>query len=98
MIKSQERVAFMEFKSKYIAPVGADGVYVINTGDWRTIRPVLNQDKCIKCGICFMYCPVNSIVKEDGKFIIKYDYCKGCGICAHECKSDAIVMVQEAEK
>lgn len=93
-----ERVALMEFKSKYIAPVGAEGIYIINTGDWRINRPVLNQDKCVKCGICFLYCPVNSIVKEEERFIIKYDYCKGCGICAHECRTKAIEMVQEVEK
>lgn len=88
----------MKFKSKYIVPIGADGIYVINTGDWRTKRPILNQEKCIKCGICFIYCPVNSIAKKDGKFEISYDYCKGCGICAHECRSKAIEMVQEVEK
>lgn len=88
----------MEFKSKYIAPIGADGIHVLNTGDWRTKRPILNQEKCIKCGICFIYCPVNSISKKDGKFEISYDYCKGCGICAHECRSKAIEMVQEVEK
>lgn len=88
----------MKLKSKYIVPIGADGIYTINTGDWRIKRPDLNQEKCIKCGICFLYCPVNSIVKEDGKFIINYDYCKGCGICAHECKSNAIEMVQEVKK
>lgn len=88
----------MEFKSKYIVPVGADGIHVLNTGDWRTQRPVMNEGKCIKCGLCFLYCPVNSIRKEDGKFIISYDYCKGCGICAHECPKDAIDMKPEEGK
>ena len=39
----------MEFKSKYIVPVGADGIHVLNTGDWRTQRPVLDQEACIAC-------------------------------------------------
>ena len=88
----------MKFKSKYIVPVGADGIYEIDTGKWRTERPVMDKDKCIECGICAMYCPVFSIIKEDEKYIITYDYCKGCGICAYECPTDAIDMIQEEGK
>ena len=88
----------MKFKSQYIVPIGADGIHVLNTGDWRTQRPLMDESKCIKCGICFLYCPVNSIRKTDGKFVFNYDYCKGCGICAHECKQQAITMVREEGK
>lgn len=88
----------MKYKSPYIAPVGADGIHEINTGDWRTERPILNNEKCIKCGICFLYCPVNAIIKEDKEFKITYDYCKGCGVCAYECPKDAIDMIPEEAK
>lgn len=88
----------MEFKSKYIVPVGADGIHILNTGDWRTKRPVLDQEKCIKCGRCFLYCPVNAVKKDADRFDICYDYCKGCGICAHECPKDAIEMTAEEGK
>lgn len=85
----------MKFKSNYITPVGTEGIYILNTGDWRTKRPILNQDKCIKCGLCFLYCPVNSIKKEREGFAICYDYCKGCGICSYECPQNAINMILE---
>lgn len=88
----------MELKSNYIVSVGGDGIHVINTGDWRVNRPVLNQSVCSKCGICLLYCPVNSIRKEEGSFQISYDYCKGCGICAHECPVNAIAMIAEEGK
>lgn len=88
----------MEFRSKYIVPVGAETLKILNTGDWRTQRPVMDQGKCIKCGLCFLYCPVNSIGREEGKFVISYEYCKGCGICAHECPKDAITMLPEEGK
>lgn len=78
----------------YIAPVG-EGVYSVNTGDWRINRPILNQDKCVKCGICYLYCPVFSIERIEGRYEINYDFCKGCGICSHECKVKAIDMVPE---
>jgi pyruvate ferredoxin oxidoreductase delta subunit len=64
------------------------------TGSWRTYKPILDKDKCIKCGICFIFCPDVAISPD---FEINYDYCKGCGICAHECPVKAITMIEEAE-
>lgn len=83
----------MKFISDYIVPIGPEGLHIIQTGKWRTRKPVMDTDKCVKCGMCLMCCPVNSIRRhEDGSFEICYDYCKGCGICAHECKKGAITM------
>jgi len=65
------------------------------TGDWRTFKPVIKQDKCVKCLLCWIYCPDMSIVWDGEKVTVNYDYCKGCGICAHECPVKAIEMVKE---
>ena len=27
------------------------------TGDWRSVRPVWDTDKCIRCGVCYIFCP-----------------------------------------
>lgn len=62
------------------------------TGNWRSLRPVIDYEKCKKCGICWQFCPDHAI-SEDIK--INYDYCKGCGICAKECPFNAIDMVKE---
>lgn len=67
------------------------------TGAWRNIRPVIDLDKCLKCGICWKFCPEPSIVIEDDWPVIDYDYCKGCGICAEECPSKCITMVEEVK-
>lgn len=66
------------------------------TGSWRTLKPVIESKKCIKCGICWMYCPDSAIkiTKEKGA-AVDYDYCKGCGICTVECPSKAIIMKKE---
>ena len=29
----------------------------VKTGEWRANRPVVDEAKCIKCGICQEYCP-----------------------------------------
>jgi 2-oxoacid:acceptor oxidoreductase delta subunit (pyruvate/2-ketoisovalerate family) len=83
----------MKYVSDYIVPIGPEGLKIVNTGAWRTRYPVMDTEKCVKCGMCFMYCPVRAIIrKEDGSYEITFDYCKGCGICAHECRVGAIVM------
>ncbi|MHA1819280.1 MAG: 4Fe-4S binding protein [Promethearchaeota archaeon] len=68
------------------------------TGDWRSLRPVINRDKCTKCATCWLFCPEGTISRgDDAYFVIDYEYCKGCGICAYECPVGAIDMVNESE-
>jgi len=69
---------------------------VYKTGDWRSDRPITHKERCIKCGICSIYCPEGCIGQDaDGYFEADLYYCKGCGICARECWTQAIEMVPE---
>lgn len=68
------------------------------SGDWRSQRPTYEFSRCIKCGICQIYCPEGCVKQnEDGKFEGDLFYCKGCGICARECPTRVITMVEEVE-
>ena len=69
------------------------------TGDWRSFRPVIDKDKCVRCGLCWSYCP-DAAIKwfEDGSVEVDLNYCKGCGVCAEECPAKAITMVEEVEE
>ena len=70
------------------------------TGSWRTYKPILDEDKCIHCHICWIYCPDSSVIIKDEKMIgFDMDHCKGCAICAEVCpkKVKAITMVLENE-
>lgn len=66
------------------------------TGTWRTFRPVTDHEKCIRCALCWVYCPEGAVRQvEDGAYEADLRYCKGCGICAAECPVKAIEMVKE---
>lgn len=69
--------------------------FLNKTGSWRTLRPIVDQDECIQCGICWKVCPDVAIFVDQDGATVDYDYCKGCGICAEECPVDAIDMEKE---
>ncbi|MDR1622273.1 MAG: 4Fe-4S binding protein [Synergistaceae bacterium] len=73
------------------------GILVTVNSGWRVFRPAIDHSKCIRCLLCWTWCPDGAIGKEEKELTIDYDYCKGCGICAHECPKKAISMVKEGE-
>jgi len=91
----------MKYKTWKDLPIGAvipepGSSIEYKTGTWRTFKPVINQDKCIKCLLCWVSCPEPAIKRhEDNKVSVDYDFCKGCGICANICPVKAIEMVSE---
>jgi pyruvate ferredoxin oxidoreductase delta subunit len=85
--KSKQKVALSK------PSAGASGL----TGMWRIKRPIMDQKKCNKCLICWLYCPESAITRDgENRVSINYEYCKGCGICAEVCPSKAITIVKEA--
>ncbi|MEE9583246.1 MAG: 4Fe-4S dicluster-binding protein [Dehalococcoidales bacterium] len=66
------------------------------TGDWRSQWPNYRFYKCIKCGLCWIFCPEACIYQNDeGYFEADLYYCYGCGICDKECPTGVITMVEE---
>ena len=69
-----------------------------NTGSWRAFCPVRDEEKCVNCLTCWVYCPDSAIIVKDNKIVgIDLEHCKGCGICAKQCPKQAIKMVPEGE-
>lgn len=60
------------------------------------LRPLIflamvDQDKCISCGLCQEICPTKAISMAE---VVRIDplLCKGCGLCANKCPQGAISL------
>ncbi len=69
----------------------------VPTGLWRTMRPIIDYDRCKRCAwICSTLCPDSTIrVNAAGYPEIDYQHCKGCLICLASCPSHAIRALPE---
>ena len=60
-----------------------------------TMPPVIDHEKCIKCGNCADVCPVDVYYGSDESEIPVASYgedCFFCGACILECPTDAIIL------
>lgn len=62
-------------------------------------RFVLEEDKCIACGLCANACPNKVISMEKAKlgkkqillkYVMRIEYCLFCGLCVENCNKDAL--------
>lgn len=67
----------------------------LDSGSWRSERPIVHKEKCSRCGLCYIYCPPQCMDVGDDIYVPNLKFCKGCGTCAKECPTGAIVMVPE---
>lgn len=82
----------------------------MNTGAWRTTRPIIDPERCNRCTwVCSTLCPDSAIRVTapplspsgrrrvgEGVPEIDYDHCKGCLICVAVCPPHAIRAVPES--
>jgi len=74
-----------------------EGLLCLDTGSWRSERPVVDEMMCNTCGLCALFCPTQCMVSREDRFVPNMKFCKGCGICAKECPKKAIHMLPEGE-
>lgn len=85
------------------------GRAVPNVTDWKflnlkyDIKALIDQDKCIQCGLCHIACEDTAhqaITRErDGKrhFEVINEECVGCNLCMHVCPVDACISMQRVD-
>jgi dihydropyrimidine dehydrogenase (NAD+) subunit PreA len=89
------------------------GAAVPNVTDWQNLNmnyetvALIDQDKCIQCGLCFIACEDTSHQaikktlgqKNSKKYEVINEHCVGCNLCALACPvTDCISMVQVENK
>jgi 2-oxoacid:acceptor oxidoreductase delta subunit (pyruvate/2-ketoisovalerate family) len=93
--KEAKKIVFTSEKEMPLMPMSLGSMLFNKTGAWRNIRPEIDLENCIQCGICWKFCPDVAIFIEKEWPVVDYDYCKGCGICAEECPAKCIAMIAE---
>ena len=65
----------------------------------RSMRPVVDFEKCIKCTLCWLQCPDSCFdVMPDGMYDANMEACCGCGVCEAVCpEANCITMVSETQ-
>lgn len=63
-------------------------------GDPHITKAVIDENKCIKCGLCQNICPHQAI---NNNIEIINERCLGCSLCAKECPQKAINMVSQVQ-
>jgi len=65
----------------------------------RTMRPVVDFEKCIKCTLCWLQCPDSCFdVTPDGFYDANLEACCGCGVCEAVCpEKGCVTMVNESQ-
>ncbi len=56
------------------------------------VIPVVDLDKCNKCGICESLCRYDAIKVVERGASVDYISCEGCGLCGLACPEEAILM------
>ena len=97
MVKPENEMTWRDIEIGSIA-IEPGSAQLYQTGFWRSQRPTYEFSRCIKCGVCQLFCPEGCIKQnEEGCFEADLYHCKGCGICAAECPTRVITMVEEEE-
>lgn len=61
-------------------------------GDPHITKAQIDEEKCVKCGVCKSICPHDAI--DDTFFVLK-ERCLGCNQCIKECPNNAIQMYSQ---
>jgi pyruvate ferredoxin oxidoreductase gamma subunit len=70
----------------------------VNTGIWRTMRPIIDYGLCKGCWwVCSTFCPDSAINVIGNRPEIDYGHCKGCLVCVAQCPSHAIAVIPEEQ-
>lgn len=62
-------------------------------GKQRKMVAVIDQERCINCGLCVEVCPEQALGMDSRyEVVVDASKCTGCGICVNRCPIEAICL------
>ncbi|NPA47377.1 MAG: P-loop NTPase [Thermococci archaeon] len=56
---------------------------------------VINQESCVRCGICYERCPYGVIKLLEGRYVVNELTCEGCNVCGLVCPVPGTISLEE---
>ncbi|MFW5489676.1 MAG: 4Fe-4S binding protein [Desulfovibrio sp.] len=76
-------------------PNGCSRPHIADLGLIRAVRPTVNPDSCIGCGVCRQVCPDGAIRMNNKLPVIDREVCQRCGRCIAACPSHSLLPEHE---
>jgi len=83
--------AYAESMAKQLAAINARIADLETAGQASPLVAVVDEEKCVGCGICAQSCP-NAAITVDDVARVDDGKCTGCGRCLAQCPQDAISL------
>ena len=58
-------------------------------------KAVIDQDLCIRCGLCYQHCHFDSIIRTENSYTVDLIKCEGCGVCEAICPAHAVTLQKD---
>jgi len=64
LIKSEDQLTWKDLEIGCVVSDPGNASHY-KTGDWRSMQPVVDKSKCIRCVVCYIFCPDMAIHKTE---------------------------------
>jgi 2-oxoglutarate ferredoxin oxidoreductase subunit delta len=95
MAQAQAKMDQLSAINQRIADIEASGTIPSAPGKkrFRNLAALIDQERCMSCGLCIEACPEQAISMND---IVEIDSgkCTGCGSCIKVCPNEAISLLE----